>query len=189
MSNNFIEKYVSFPLRIFTTITISAASTLPSLLKSRMKFFFVYLSATCHQSLEKSLNKREARWWQMGGRWQQKRDFELSQGIFNIISLNFWANFSISADWRQRLFPIGVYIVFSEGNHCFLWGKPSVSLRENTENDRLLLWPKAICCHLPPICHHPKTPLNTGVPRGWWQVVDKYTKNKFMCVKAFIQIG
>ena len=67
----------------------------------------------------------------MGGRWQQKRDFELSQGIFNIISLNFWPIFSISSEYRERLFPIGVYIVFSEGNHCFLSGNTLFSLREN----------------------------------------------------------
>ena len=37
-----------------------------------------------------------------------------------------------------------------------------------------------IICHLPPICHHPVSPLFKGFPSDWWQVADKNTKNNFV---------
>ena len=36
----------------------------------------------------------------------------------------------------------------------------------------------ALCCHLPPICHHLGKPINTGVLEDWWQSGRK--KNKDM---------
>ena len=37
-----------------------------------------------------------------------------------------------------------------------------------------------IICHLPPICHHPVSPLYKGNPRVGGRVADKNTKNYFV---------
>ena len=38
----------------------------------RVNVIFVFLSAICHQPLETPVYKGVLRWWQMGGRWQQR---------------------------------------------------------------------------------------------------------------------
>ena len=74
------------------------------------------------------------------------------------------------------MFSLRETTVFSEGNHRFLSEKTQKTIGFYTQNYGLLLRLNPICCHPPPICHHLKTPLDTGISEVWWQVADKTRK-------------